>query len=209
MLLSDKYILCIDPSGSHMAYALLEIEAKEAVIVHTGMLWTKAAWTRGQRFNYMFQALEYLIEKHAPSPFRIVTEAFFSNPKLPMGQSVIPIVNGLMELIASRDERIVFEQVPPTVWRANLGIKSIKIDGKRDFKKPTAKYVEKCLGKVPEEIQSNVTLKQRATPHDLTDVLAIALSYCKREGINKVEMGQTAFLPLIINSEMNKLVNKV
>lgn len=190
---NNETILVFDPSASHMAYCICTIKDNKAVITNAGMLWTKDSWSKGRRFSYMKKVISYLMLVYKPS--KCFTEAFFANPKLLAHSAVIPTVNGLIELCSYDNDNIAYNEVSPSWWRSVLSIKPTKIDGKRDYKVPTADTVSALLGKgkVPEVIISNVTGKERTTPHDLTDVLAITLSLLTANKVQKVDLADKTF----------------
>jgi Holliday junction resolvasome RuvABC endonuclease subunit len=184
-------IIVIDPSGTHLAYAVivLDKEAGVGIIEHTGMLWTKDSWTKGKRFSYMFKAIKSLIKEADPDA--VYTESFFANPKAMSGSFVIPIVNGLIEMACwESNKNIQFEFVSPTKWRKILGIKSIKTKDKRDWKEPTKRMVEFLLDKLPDTIISNITEKERQLPTDIPDVLAISLAIGWEHGIKIIDFNE-------------------
>jgi Holliday junction resolvasome RuvABC endonuclease subunit len=204
--------LFLDPSGSHLSFTYAELNSttNKMTILEAGLVWTKGTWNRGQRFDYMYKCLDLLINTHRIVPNFIVTESFFMNPKLRTGTVVIPIINGLIEMIVSRDARTSYLEVPPPVWRATLGVKPIKDSkGKRNYKLPTKAIIEGLIGKLPEEIKSNITLKPRATPSDLADSLAIALAHGKRNGMTSFEVERCTFNPFTITDSLNKIANSL
>lgn len=193
-----KTFLVIDPSASHLAYVIIDVDfdKKDAGILSAGMMWTKTSYSKGQRFSYIRKGIQTLLNV-LPLVDIVYTEAFFANPKQMQGSAVIPVVNGLIELscVEVSREPIQYEEIPPTSWRSILGIKPVinrvfeggKFKNKRDYKTPTLQLVELTLGKLPEQVMSNVTSKLRDTPHDLSDALAIGLAILKEHGIEKVE----------------------
>lgn len=202
--------LLIDPSASHLAYCLseLDLDKKELYISAVGMLWTKDSWTKAKRYRYMLDAAMILLDGNGEVlPHVLVTESFFMNPKLPMGSAVVPTINALLNMAAEESE-VIYQELGPSAWRGILGIKAISIAGKRDYKVPTANLVKKSV-KLPETIPSNVNRKERQLPHDVTDVLAIALAVAKHHGITKISTANTAFYPVDLIEKLNKLAEKV
>lgn len=202
--------LFIDPSSSHLAYclAILDFKQKEVYIVATGMLWTKDSWTKAKRYRYMLDAASLLIEgTKEVFPHVLVTESFFMNPKLPMGAAVVPTINALLNM-ASEEKDVLYYEMGPSAWRGILGIKPATIAGKRDYKVPTANLVKKSI-KLPETIPSNINKKERLLPHDITDVLAIALAVAKHHGITKIVTSNTMFYPIDLLDKLSKLAEKV
>lgn len=196
--------MVIDPSASHLAYALVEIDFKEKCIIFNsvGMLWTSSSLEKGQRFSYMRQAISFLMQQE-PCPYAVYTEGFFANPKQMSGSAVIPTVNGIIEMVAAEEslkgpQEVEYFEVSPPSWRAILGIKPnvTEIAGKkkRDYKIPTKTAVEARINSlIPDQINSNVNLKPRNTPYDISDVMAIALAVAKEHGITRVELSSTCF----------------
>lgn len=174
------------------------------------MIWAAPSWSRGQRYIYMQKAVNSLIDglmEEVPSV--VITEAFFSNPKLPMGGSVIPTINAFAEMEASITKAQYLE-IGPTTWRSVLSIKPNKdASGKRDYKTPTADLIKKSI-QVPDTIASNIHKdKQRKTPHDVTDVLAIALAVAKHHGVTKISQGNVAFYPIHFIDKLSKLAKEI
>lgn len=197
-------LLFTDPSASHLAYCLLTLDlaAKEAFITHIGMLWTRSTWSRGQRFKYMQRALEKLINGLARPLDGCVTEAFFANPKLMFGSSVIPTVNAFIEMACSAHKAGYLEIGPPS-WRSVLSVKAIKDEtGKKDYKGPTKTLVELTFGQLPEKILSNLDQKERKLPNDIPDCLAIALAYCKVSGVTQIKIDPNAYTNLALLNEL-------
>jgi len=175
--------LYFDPSASHMAYvvATLDHVSKIANIDLYGMLWTKVDWSRGQRYVFIQDCVHSLIRgDHNFIPNRVITEAFFANPRMKSGTFVTPIVNGIIEAECARFN-CEFKEVSPPHWRKVMGIKPTLTNGKRDFKVPTREAVLQYV-KVSDSIKSNITGKDRDMPHDITDALAIALADLKSTG---------------------------
>jgi Holliday junction resolvasome RuvABC endonuclease subunit len=174
-LAKPSKILVFDPSSSHLAFAVAEIVPGESYrLLEAGIVWAADKWGSGQKYNYMYTCLERLINSIQPDA--IITEAFFSNPKMRVGMSVIPTINAFMQMIIYKSGRdITYEEVSPTAWRKPLGIKADLNAGKKDFKAPTKRKVEELLGKLPEELISNITGNLRSLPTDVPDAIAISL----------------------------------
>ncbi len=200
---SNQTILVIDPSASHLGYALvdLNLSAQTAEIMRYGMVWTKPSWSKGQRFTYVQAAIKRLLETE-PFAKAVYTESFFVNPKQMFGSSVIPTINGIIEMTAYQVSKagtstVEYREIPPPAWRATLGIKpdiTVLPTGKksRDYKEPTKREVERMLGALPTMIKSNINQRERSMPYDVFDVLAIALSICKTSDIQTVSVNHLA-----------------
>ncbi len=191
-------LLIIDPSSSHLAYTLINLNFKseELNIVACGMVWVPDSYTKGKKYRYMLRALQLLAAGNKDgSPDGLVTEGFFVNPKMLMGSAVVPTINSFV-CMAADELDLPFFEIGPSTWRGILGIKAVKdSDGKRDYKIPTADLVKRQIT-VPDTIPSNINRKQRKMPNDITDVLAIALAIGRHHGINKVSQSNTAFYPI-------------
>jgi Holliday junction resolvasome RuvABC endonuclease subunit len=143
---------------------------------HSGMIWVPDGWTKGRRFTYMLNALKWLINEVKPDLIR--TEAFFVSFKLRVGTSVIPTVNHLIEMATYQlGLDIPVEEVSPSSWRKVIGIKPTIVNGKKDFKLPTKLKVEELLNQqLPPTVPSNINGKERNTPSDIADAMAIFLA---------------------------------
>jgi Holliday junction resolvasome RuvABC endonuclease subunit len=190
-------LLVVDPSASHLAYVICDIDpGKEATILKSGMLWTHDKWSLGKRLNYMKTSFSFLIQEFKVD--KIYTEQFFMNPKmLTGGTAVIPTINAILQMcIDESRQAIEFEEIPPPSWRAVLGIKAtttkVGAKTKRDFKEPTKDHVRLSI-QPPDRLFSNVTLKERDTPYDIYDALAIVLALTKKAQCNSLILGNNVF----------------
>jgi len=208
-VLNDGKYIVVDPSAEHTAYVCMELKDKVATIHYAGLLWVKGSWNRGQRFLYMSQCFETLLV--GSSTDSLVTEKYFVAPsKFGAGIAVVPIINGLLEMTCAK-HKVGFLEIPPPSWRSVLGIKHIKdAKGKRDYKTPTKDLVNRMIKGIPTEIQSNITLKNRATPHDLFDALAISLSLLKQGGYDTIVLAnEDVFSPSSLISKFNELAERI
>lgn len=187
----SKRILVLDPSTSHLAFTYIVIEGDVATVEKAGMLWTMPKWPMAQKLDYMYDQLELLIAEDIQE---FHTEGYFVHFSRPSGISAIPTINNLFRMLVWKKltEDLV-KEIPPTKWRKTLGIKPTMINGKRDYKVPTADVVVSMIGPIPEKIISNITGKERTLPHDITDALAIGLSVAKDNGCKKFKLEKGAF----------------
>jgi hypothetical protein len=122
----------------------------------------------------MFNCLKKLITESGITV--LCTEAFFTSPKMRMGTHVIPTINNFMQMIIHQSKLdITYEEISPSAWRKPLGIKPILNGAKKDYKTPTKAKVEEMLGKLPNELISNITGNMRSLPTDVPDAIAISL----------------------------------
>jgi Holliday junction resolvasome RuvABC endonuclease subunit len=211
---TGKYnYLFIDPSASHMGWAIVTIDhdLKTSVTHHVGMCWTKGTWVRGQRYRYMYRSIESIIRCDAGNMKidGIIIEGYFANPKMLHGSAVIPTIMAFAEMVAS-EYNVGYLEIGPPSWRSVLGIKPTKDSkGKRDYKGPTKAYVESLMGQLPENILSNIKLKERMMPTDVPDCLAIAIAYSKYVGVTDIKLAPDAFKPLTILSYLDILTSSI
>lgn len=187
-------LLVVDPSASHLAFVICEIDPSQSsmTIIKAGMLWTHDKWSLGKRLNYMKTNFLFLMKEFNID--RIYTEQFFMNPKmLTGGTAVIPTINAILQMcIDELSKDIAFEEIPPPSWRAILKIKPIMSKGKRDYKTPTKDCVVKRID-APTRTVSNITLKERDTPSDIYDALAIVLALTESSNCNNLLKGDKIF----------------
>jgi hypothetical protein len=181
-------VLTIDPSASHLAYTVSEIDQFSGthIIEDVGIIWV-GDWEKGQKFSYMRKCITFLIEECNITS--ICTESFFVSPRLKTGSSIIPTINNLMHMIIYESgKNITFDEVSPSSWRKVLGIKPVlDAKGKKDFKLPTRQEVEKRLNiTFPDEVVSNITGRPRAFPNDIPDALALTLYVSSEYKIKKL-----------------------
>jgi Holliday junction resolvasome RuvABC endonuclease subunit len=181
-----KKILVIDPSASHLAYCIIEFNGGLATVRSANIIWTKDSWSRGKKFTFMQNCISSIIQIEAPD--FVYSEAFFTNPKMKMGSLVIPVINGLIEMICHQHTLPEPEFISPTVWRKVLDIKADKSSGSRDYKGPTKQAVEKFLNmSFPATVISNMTGNSRAFPNDISDVVAIGLAISLESGYKHID----------------------
>lgn len=200
-------ILFLDPSSSCLGFCVMQVDYNrhEAEILSAGPLWFGADWKEGQKLRYIFSAIRNYFFILNQGVSEIVCEDYFfpmgPNAKV-MGSLVVPGIIGVACLAAADEEPALdFTKISAQAWRKVLNISPDKSDhptekrkdGKpkivKDFKTPVERYV-KGLITLPEEFQSNITGKSRATPNDVTDVIAMATAVLKERGINRITAGK-------------------
>lgn len=208
-----KTVLVIDPSSNHLAYTISTINTKtnEFTVVKSGMVWTKDSWVKGKKYLNIHDSIEYLLNNKYFIVDTVVTEQYFMNFKLKSGMSSVPTVNGIIQMLCAK-YGVTYLETPPPSWRTALSIKPVKdSEGKNDYKVPTAKAVSKYIN-VPKTIKSNITLKERSTPHDITDCLAITLALAIKNNFVNIDKSNTVFLGYGFVDELNEIskeVNKI
>lgn len=192
----DNIVVCIDPSGSHMAYSVCSLDFDSGIFTvnAAGMIWTKGSYDRPDRLQYMQGCLTRLIQYppiYEYAPNLVVTEAYFSNPKmLTGGTAIIPTINCFIEMLA-KETNSYYQEIGASTWRSILNIKPDKTpSGVKDFKTPVKRFIQ-AYTNVPETIPSNIDLKLRKTPTDLYDVLGMSLAVAKYYNMAKVDFANT------------------
>lgn len=201
-------LLVLDPSSSHLAYVYitLDLDNKKANITKAGMVWSKASYNKAQRYIYMQAALEHLSSQ---SISFTISEQYFSNPKMLSGSvAVIPTINALA-LMAAYKNKAQYVELGASSWRGILGIKAIKTDKGRDYKKPTLDRVVSLIGSLPATIASNLDMRERQLPHDLSDALAIALAISKYHDVTQITVDKDCFRPVDLLEALSKLSKEI
>lgn len=184
----DGRILFLDISSSCTGWAVAsqDVGKKEVTIHKAGVIWFNSSWDHGQRYHYLAQ----FIINIAYIQFQIdhvVAEGYMVNRKRIMGVLVIPEATGAVKASCKEvDPPLTFDNILPQTWRSALKIKkNSKYAGKKAWKEPAKKFVNKQFPKkVPKKMVSNVTGKERATPHDLYDALCIAMGWFAKDPNN-------------------------
>jgi hypothetical protein len=202
--MGDSYRLFLDMSSSCTGYCVSKFEANKCIISRAGAMWFPSDCENGQKYYQMQQAVGEFYTVNAITD--IIYESYHVNPNQVGNSLVVPEMIGAMKA-ACYDifgMPIGVEELGPTAWRGILGIKAVKtpkIDKQgnpvfrksragrmmevveRDYKTPTIEYVDKVLNnQIPKTLISNITGKERATPNDLYDSLAICIAWHTRLG---------------------------
>lgn len=200
-------ILFLDPSSSCLGFCVMQVDynTHSAQILSAGPLWFGSDWDEGKKLRYIFSAIRNYFFILNQGVSEIVCEDYFfpmgKNAKV-MGSLVVPGIIGVACLAAADEEPALdFTKISAQAWRSELGIQPDKSDhptdkqksGKpkvvKDFKTPVERFV-KALIALPEEFQSNITGKTRATPNDVTDVIAMATAVLKQRGVTRITAGK-------------------
>jgi len=184
--LGDCHILILDASSSCTGYAILKTDFvnKKASLTKAGCVWFDDNWGHGRKYDYMYTMLQdhfWIVEQID----HIIAEQYSINTKKMSGALVSPELHGVIKAAAYSNGVEVSLMLPQT-WRAQLGIKPV-ITGtgkkkKKDYKTPTAEIVTKTVN-LPVKIISNITKNERQLPNDVTDAIAIAIAWAKKNGI--------------------------
>lgn len=180
-------VLFLDVSSACTGYSVASVDftSKEITWKSAGALWLDPKWSHQEKYSYMFNALStyfFIVEQVD----YVVVEQYSINPKKMSGVTVVPEMHGAIKT-GAWENGIKVSSILPQSWRAILGIKpNITLDKngkkKRDYKLPTKQKVESLMGKLPDKITSNITKKERQTPSDLFDAMAIGTAWLDRLG---------------------------
>lgn len=183
-------VLFLDVSSSCTGYSVASVDfgAKTVDWKSAGALWLDPNWSHQEKYSYMFNALStyfFIVEQID----YIVVEQYSINPKKMAGVTVVPEMHGAIKA-GAWENGIKVSSILPQSWRAILKISpNVTLDAKgkkkRDYKDPTKKEVESRFTNIPTKIVSNITKKDRQTPSDLYDALAIGLAWLVRLGFEE------------------------
>jgi len=201
----EDFRLFLDLSSACSGYAVARMkkgssqEMKDATceIVRAGAIWFPASWENTQKYAYMYRLVtEDFYVTSAISD--IVYERYSFSMNQRSGSLVVPEMIGAIKA-ATHDVAglpLGIEDITPQTWRSQIGIKADKdpVTGKRDFKTPCIAHFDKLFeGKIPNFLISNVTGKERKTPHDLYDALGVCVGWHTRLGVKKFTLGDIVF----------------
>lgn len=187
-------ILFLDVSSTCTGYSIMQVDftKKTCKLKSCGSLWlNNKQWKDQERYSYLFKAISQYFWVVEQVDY-IVAEQYSINPKKMVGVQVLPEMMGVVKA-AAEENGVSVSSILPQTWRSQLGIKpTVTLDKhgkkKRDYKAPTKEKVLETY-ELPETSISNITGKDRATPSDLYDAVAIGLGWCKKYGVGTVVQG--------------------
>ena len=193
--IKEVNILFLDVSSTCTGYAIMKVNfhTKSSQLVSCGSLWlNNKNWKDQERYSYLFHAICGYFWIVGQVDY-IVAEQYSINPKKMVGVQVLPELMGVIK-VAAEENGIGISSILPQTWRAQLGIKpNVTKDkngkNKRDYKQPTKEKVLEYF-ELPETSISNITGKERTTPSDLYDAIAIGLGWTKKYGLGKLTFGE-------------------
>lgn len=204
--------LFLDLSSTCTGYVVARMEGRKCTITRAGVMWFGKDWPNGKKYNYLQSFITnelYVINAITD----VVYESYHVNPKQVGNSLVVPEMIGAMKacLFEVASQPLGCEDIPPTAWRAKLGIqpiKSNKLDkfgqqvynkkGKavieRDYKTPVINYMDVLFeNTIPKSVRSNITGNSRATPNDLYDALGVCIGWHKKFGCDEFIIKPNAF----------------
>lgn len=189
--IKEVNILFLDVSSTCTGYAIMRVNFhdKTSRLTSAGSLWlNNKSWKDQERYSYLFHAIVGYFWIVGQVDY-IVAEQYSINPKKMVGVQVLPELMGVIKT-AGEENGVGVSSVLPQTWRSQLGIKPVVTKdkngkNKRDYKTPTKDYCD-ALYDIPETSVSNITGKERNTPSDLYDAIAIGLGWTKKYGLDKL-----------------------
>lgn len=196
--IKEVNILFLDVSSTCTGYAIMRVNFhnKTSQLTSCGSLWlNNKNWRDQERYSYLFHAISGYFWIVGQTDY-IVAEQYSINPKKMIGVQVLPELMGVIKA-AGEENGVSVTSVLPQTWRSQLGIKPVvtkdsKGKNKRDYKSPTKDKVLEHFA-IPETSISNITGKERATPSDLYDAVAIGMGWTKKYGLGTIIQGDFEF----------------
>lgn len=189
--IKEVNILFLDVSSTCTGYAIMSVNFhdKSSKLTKCGALWlSNKDWRDQEKYSYLFNAISQYFWIAGEVDY-IVAEQYSINPNKMVGVQVLPEMMGVIKT-AGEENGINVSSILPQTWRAQLGIKpNVTLDKngkkKKDYKQPTKEKVLEHF-EIPEKSVSNLTGKERNTPSDLYDAVAIGLGWTKKYGLDKL-----------------------
>lgn len=217
--MGESFRLFLDLSSSCSGYVVARMSGKQCIIARAGAMWFPSDCPNGQKYFQMQQAISEFYTVNAVTD--IIYESYHVNPNQVGNSLVVPEMIGAVKA-ACHDVfgmPIGIEDLSPTAWRGQLGIKAIKTPKldkagnptfkksrsgsmmevvERDYKTPTIEYVDKMLdNQIPKQLRSNITGNSRATPNDLYDAFGICMGWHKKFGVTEYILADGAIDGLV------------
>lgn len=189
-------ILFLDVSSTCTGYTVVTVnlgdKSDTAVFRKSGCIWFGSDWDHQTKYSYIFNAILTYFEV-VENIDLIIHEQYSINKDRMAGVMVVPEMIGAIK-VAAKENGVKVDSIPPQTWRAQIGLKPVVVNGKRDYKTP-CKDIMKGLftNGIPDEVISNITKKSRATPSDLYDALGVAVGWLKKNGYKKMDYSQVEF----------------
>lgn len=178
--LGDSRILFLDVSSSCTGYTIAGVDFlnKKATLLKAGCIWLDPNWEHAKKYDYMYNAVQVYFDVVEQAD-HIIVEQYSVNPDKMSGVLVSPEMHGAIKA-AAYSNGVKVTSILPQSWRSILKIKpTVELVGgkkKRDFKEPTKNKVLESVT-VPPTVTSNITKKERQTPSDVYDAIAICLAW--------------------------------
>lgn len=118
MLKNKRFILGVDPGLNFTGWGIVESLSNSEKYISHGVIETKKNTELGQRLNKIYEGLEIIVEKYAPSHISI--EKIFSNSN-PESTLKLGKARGVVFLLAARKNLDISEYSPNTVKKNLVG----------------------------------------------------------------------------------------
>lgn len=188
-------VLFLDVSSTCTGYVVVSMnigDRKDPVTFKkAGCLWFGPDWDHQTKYSYIFNAVLTYFEVVEQIDL-LIHEQYSVNKDRMSGVMVVPEMIGAIK-VAAKENGVRVDSIPPQTWRAQIGLKPDVQKGggkdgkdKRDYKTPCKEIMNKLFKNIPEEVISNITKKNRATPSDLYDAKGVALGWLKKNGYNNL-----------------------
>lgn len=188
-------VLFLDASSSCTGYSIVnfDISARKqpATVTKAGVLWFNSKWDHGQKYSYIYNSILTYFDIVEQIDL-IVYEQYSINKDKMSGSLVLPELIGCVKL-AGQETGIKVDSMLPQTWRSQIGLKPVLNAGKRDYKTPCMDIMKQKFPNFPAQSMSNITNKERATPHDLADSLGLALGWLNKYGYTNVVTTKCSF----------------
>lgn len=180
---NEVKILGLDVSSTCTGYAVLTCDflTRKATVTSAGALWLSNNTDNALKYNYISKCLSEYFYILGYMDY-LVHEQYSINMKKAQGIMVTPEMIGAIKATVA-ELGVSYESISPQSWRKELGIKAdiTEKNGKRerDYKGPTKEWVNN-LTCVPDTIISNITGKERNTPSDVYDAIAVIFAWAQK-----------------------------
>ncbi len=151
-------ILGIDPGLRITGYGLIRKSNKNLELIEAGTIKTNEKHSLGERLKRVYEDLEEIFQQHKIDV--VVLEKLFAHAKHPITAYILGHVRGVAVLLCEEKKVELIEYLPTRVKKAVVG-------NGHASKEQVQQMVFTRLG-----------LKSKFLDYDITDALALAMTYC-------------------------------
>jgi crossover junction endodeoxyribonuclease RuvC len=155
-------VLGVDPGLVATGYGLLAAAPGGAAVLETGVVLTEAAQSLDARVSLIYDAIDRLLEKHAPAALAL--EDLYAAPRFPRTALLMAHARGVVCLAARRRDVRVVTLAPAEVKRA------------------VAAHGAAAKAQVQRGVKHLLGLETPPRPSHVADALALALTAFSRLG---------------------------
>lgn len=153
-------ILGIDPGTQVTGFGLIEIKEGKRIPLNFGCIRPSAKLEIPERFLFIFNGMEELIERYAPTSIAVETQFVYKNVHAAMK---LGMARGIVLLAGAKKKIPIFEYAPRKAKLAVVGNGSASKE------------------QVQKMIQLLLELKELPEPEDAADALALALCHANSQ----------------------------